>query len=49
MSKAKSWTKLNRCSANGATWPGLDLKSSGSSEMSRVAEHKVTNTTSQQL
>lgn len=48
MSKAKSWTKLNRCLANGATRPGQDFGSSGASEVFLVAEHKVTNTTSQQ-
>lgn len=45
MSKAKSWTKLNRCSANGATQTDQDF---GSSEVFLVAEHKVTNTASQQ-
>lgn len=48
MSKAKSWTKLNRCSANGATIPGQDAGLSGPLEGVWVVEHKVTNTTSQQ-
>lgn len=48
MSKAKSWTKLNRCSASGATQPRHGFRSSGLSGTPRLTEHKVTNTTSQQ-
>lgn len=48
MSKAKSWTKLNRCSANEATRPKLDVWSSGSPGTSLLTTHKVTDTTSQQ-
>lgn len=48
MSKAKSWTKLNRCSANDATRPKLDFWSSGSPGTSLLSAHKVTDTTSQQ-
>lgn len=39
MSKAKSWTKLNWCSASGATWGRLK---------SLLTEHNVTSTSSQQ-
>lgn len=48
MSKAKSWTKLNLCSANGFTWPRQALWSSGALRTPGLKEHKVTNTTSQQ-
>lgn len=48
MSKAKSWTKLNRCSASGATRPKLGCCSSGATGTSLLTEHKVTDTTSQQ-
>lgn len=47
-SKAKSWTKPNRCSANGATRPRRGFRSSGDWGTPRLAEHKVTRTTSQQ-
>lgn len=48
MSKAKSWTKLNLCSASDATRPKLDFWSSGSPGTSLLSAHKVTDTTSQQ-
>lgn len=48
MSKAKSWTKLNRCSANDATRPKPDFWSSGSPGTCLLTAHKVTDTTSQQ-
>jgi len=48
MSKATSWTKLNRCSANGDTRPRQGFRFSGDSGTPRLAEHKVTDTTSQQ-
>lgn len=48
MSKAKSWTKLNLCSASGRTCPRQDRWSSGALEGAGLKEHKVTSTTSQQ-
>lgn len=47
MSKARSWTKLNRCSDNGVTWPWRGFRSSGDSRTPWLTEHKVTDTTSQ--